>query len=150
MTTRRRFLRTTATAATASSLAGIIPAVAQQDADSKPKFLGVTVLPEYIQSEGIDGILENLIGRVGANAVAISPYVMAEADKETGNREPPADAGAGAVRLLDRPLFGKREVWVTTAPSFEPRKELYAGGKYTVRVINRALNQLEGTDRAVR
>ncbi len=31
----------------------------------------------------------------------------------------------------------------------QPRKELYAGGKYTVRVVNRALNQLEGTNHAV-
>lgn len=30
-----------------------------------------------------------------------------------------------------------------------PREELYANGKYVVRVINRALNQLEGTDRKV-
>ncbi len=30
-----------------------------------------------------------------------------------------------------------------------PRKELYANGKYVVRVINRALNQLEGTSRQV-
>ena len=30
-----------------------------------------------------------------------------------------------------------------------PREELYANGKYTVRVINRALNQLEATDREV-
>ena len=29
------------------------------------------------------------------------------------------------------------------------REELYSGGKYTVRVINRALNRLEGTDRLV-
>ena len=79
------------------------------------RFLGVTVLPEYIQSEGIDGVLDNLVEKVGANAVATSPYLMEEADRETGNREPPA--GAGSVRLLDRPLFGKREVWVRTAPS---------------------------------
>ncbi len=93
------------------------------------KLLGVTVLPEYIQSEGVDGVLDNLV-RIGANAVATSPYLMEEADKETGNREPPADAGAGAVRLLDRPLFGKREVWVTTAPSFTPDKSLYRGLRY--------------------
>ncbi len=30
-----------------------------------------------------------------------------------------------------------------------PREDLFANGKYTVRVINRALNQLEGTDRKV-
>ena len=94
------------------------------------RFLGVTVLPEYIQSEGIDGVLDNLVNKVGANAVATSPYLMEEADKQTGNREPPADAGAGSVRLLDRPLFGKREVWVRTAPSFVPDKSLYEGLRY--------------------
>lgn len=93
------------------------------------KLLGVTVLPEYIQSEGIDGLLDNL-SNIGANAVATSPYLMEEADRETGQREPPADANAGAVRLLDRPLFGKREVWVKTAPSFEPNLSLYAGLRY--------------------
>ena len=30
-----------------------------------------------------------------------------------------------------------------------PREDLYANGKYLVRVLNRALNQLEGTDREV-
>lgn len=93
------------------------------------KLLGVTVLPEYIQSEGIEGLLDNL-AHIGANAVATSPYLMQEADRETGQREPPADANAGAVRLLDRPLFGKREVWVKTAPSFEPNLSLYAGLRY--------------------
>ncbi len=33
--------------------------------------------------------------------------------------------------------------------ALKPREELYANGKYVVRVINRALNQLEGTDREV-
>ena len=94
------------------------------------RFLGVTVLPEYIQSEGVDGVLDNLVNKVGANAVATSPYLMEEADKTSGQREPPADAGAGAVRLLDRPLFGKREVWVRTAPSFEPDRALYEGLRY--------------------
>ena len=93
------------------------------------KLLGITVLPEYIQSEGVDGVLDNMV-RMGVNAVTTSPYLMEEADKETGNREPPADAGAGAVRLLDRPLFGKREVWVRTAPSFVPDKTLYKGLRY--------------------
>lgn len=93
------------------------------------KLLGITVLPEYIQSEGIDGVLGNL-ARIGANAVATSPYLMEEADPETGQREPPADANAGSVRLLDRPLFGKREVYVRTAPSFEPDLALYGGLRY--------------------
>jgi hypothetical protein len=118
---RRRFLR--AAAGTAA-----LPAAVARTAESK-RLVGITVLPEYIQSEGIDGVLGNL-ARAGANAVTTSPYVMAEADERTGTREPPADAGAGSVRLLDRPLWGRREVWVTTAPSFEPRRELYAGLRY--------------------
>ncbi len=93
------------------------------------KLLGITVLPEYIQSEGTDGVINNLV-RIGANAVASSPYLMQEADRQTGQREPPADAKAGSVRLLDRPLFGKREVWVTTVPSFEPDPVLYLGLRY--------------------
>ena len=55
---------------------------------SNQRFLGVTVLPEYIQSEGIDGVLDNLITKVGANAVATSPYLMEEARQ--GNRRPRA------------------------------------------------------------
>ena len=96
----------------------------------EPRFLGVTVLPEYIQSETVDGVLDNLVHTVSATAVAISPYLMEEADETTGNREPPADAGAGAVRLLDRPLWGKRELWVKTAPSFAPDRTLYRGLRY--------------------
>lgn len=98
--------------------------------DITQRFWGVTVLPEYIQSETIDGVLDNLVDKCRANAVAISPYVMEEADRETGNREPPADAGAGNVRLLDRPLWGKRELWVRTAPSFVPDRRLYSGLRY--------------------
>jgi hypothetical protein len=94
------------------------------------KFLGVTVMPEYIQAEGIDRLLDNLVGKAGATAVATSPYVMTEADAATGSREPPIDAGAGAVRLLDRPLWGKRELYVATAPSFEPDLSIYRGLRY--------------------
>ncbi|MCP5110076.1 MAG: hypothetical protein GY953_04500, partial [bacterium] len=94
------------------------------------KFLGVTVLPEYIQTESIDGVLDHLVSDVGATAVATSPYVMAPADEKTGNREPPIDAGAGAVRLLDRPLWGKRELFVKTAASYEPDKRFYEGLRY--------------------
>lgn len=122
---RRKFLQASCAALSAPSLSA-----QAQPVSAEKRFLGVTVFPEYIQSEGVDGVLDNLLRRVGANAVAISPYVMAQADKQTGNREPPADAGAGSVRLLDRPLWGKREVWVTTAPSFEPQRELYKGLRY--------------------
>ena len=93
------------------------------------KELGITVLPEFFQSEGIDAVLRNL-RRAGATAVATSPYVMAPATDGTGSREPPIDAGAGGVRLLDRPLFGRRELFVRTAPSYAPDRALYAGLRY--------------------
>lgn len=90
---------------------------------------GITVMPEYIQAEGIDRVLDNL-ARAGATAVTTSPYVMAIADEKTGSREPPADAGAGKVRLLDRPLWGQRELYVRTSPSYSPDLRLYHGLRY--------------------
>ncbi len=92
--------------------------------------LGITVMPEYIQTEGIEALLDNLIHRAGATAVATSPYVMAPADAASGVREPPADAEAGKVRLLDRPLWGRHELFVRTAPSFAPEPALYRGLRY--------------------
>lgn len=88
---------------------------------------GVTVLPEWAQSEGIEAVLDRLqAARV--TDIATSPYVM-EPDDE-GGREPPADAGAGGVRLLDRELWGRRELRVRSAPSFEPDRALYEGLPY--------------------
>jgi hypothetical protein len=93
------------------------------------RLVGITVLPEYVQSEGAGALLDNL-QRAGVTAVATSPYVMEPADEATGSREPPADADAGSVRLLDRPLWGKRELWVRTAPSWEPDRTHYNGLRY--------------------
>ena len=94
------------------------------------RFSGITILPEYIQNEGVGGALENLQRRARVTAVATSPYVMEPADPKTGSREPPIDADAGSVRLLDRPLWGKRELFVRTAPSFTPNPKHYQGLRY--------------------
>ena len=94
------------------------------------RLVGITVLPEYLQVEGVGAVLDNLVMQAGANAVTTSPYVMEPADEQTGVREPPDDAGAGAVRLLDRPLWGQRELYVRTAPSFVPDRQLYRGLRY--------------------
>lgn len=90
---------------------------------------GITVLPEYIQSEGIKAVLDNL-ERLKCTAVTTSPYVAQEAADGQGAREPPEDAGLGTKRLLDRPLWSRRELWMTAAPSFVPNKELYGDGPY--------------------
>jgi hypothetical protein len=93
------------------------------------RFLGITAMPEYVQNEGIESVLDNLV-RAGVTAVATSPYVMQPDDAQSGGREPPDDAGAGKVRLLDRRLWGRRELFVSTAPSFVPEKRLYQGLRY--------------------
>lgn len=87
-------------------------------------FLGITVLPEYFQVEGVASVISRC-RRAGATAIATSPYVMREVSENEGNREPPIDAGAGKVRLLERPLWGKRELWVETTPSYSPDLNLY-------------------------
>ena len=93
------------------------------------EFVGVTVLPEYIQSEGVTALLDRLHG-VGVTAVSTSPYLMKQVSPDEGHREPPIDAGAGSVRLLDRELWGKLELWVQTAPSFASDRDLYKGLRY--------------------
>ena len=93
------------------------------------KVLGITVLPEWIQSEGIGAVLDRL-QEAGVGAVATSPYVMRPVPDGEGSREPPIDAGAGRVRLLDRKLWGRRELWVETAPSFAADLSLYEGLAY--------------------
>lgn len=96
----------------------------------KNRFLGITVMPEDYQVEGIEQVLRNVKSRAGANAVATSPYVMEPSDQQHGQRQPPIDAGAGGVRLLDRPLWGKRELYTTSSPSFTPNLKLYQGLRY--------------------
>lgn len=93
------------------------------------RLLGVTVMPEYLQSETVNAVLDRLQA-ISVNSITTSPYVMEPADEATGGREPPIDAGAGKVRLLDRPLWGHRELFVRTSPSFEPNKQLYEGLSY--------------------
>ena len=92
--------------------------------------LGITVMPEYVQSDGLDAVLDNIAGVARAGSLTTSPYVAALAKSGTGHREPPSDSGLGQKRLLDRSLWGKRELWMTAAPSFRPDARLYEGLAY--------------------
>ncbi len=103
------------------------------------KTLGITVLGDFILSEGIEPILENL-QRVGATAVACNPTVTAPADRHTGSFQPPDDAGS-SPRLFDRMLFGKRALWVRSGPSFCPRTDFYSGITYPPRRPNDLTDQ---------
>lgn len=92
--------------------------------------LGIVVFPEFFQTEGVDRVLDNLQRRTKLTAIATSPYVMRPATEADGGREPPIDGGAGSVRLLDRPLWGRRELFVRTSVAFEPDLTCYAGLRY--------------------
>jgi hypothetical protein len=99
------------------------------DSHRFPAPLGVTVMPEWFACEGIDAVLDR-VQALGARAIATSPYVLEVARHGEGGREPPIDAGAGRVRPLDRPLFGRHELWVRTAPAFAHDFARYAGLRY--------------------
>ena len=44
--------------------------------DKQNHLLGITVLPEYFQYEGVDAVLANCQNIAGATAITTSPYVM--------------------------------------------------------------------------
>ena len=114
--------------------------------------LGITVLGDFILSEGVEAIIENLL-RIGTTAVAVNPTVTAAADEDTGSFQPPIDAGS-SPRVFDRPLFGKHSLWVRGGVSYQPREEFYKDSAYRPRQTN-DLTELHGAiigqfiDRAV-
>ena len=98
------------------------------------KTLGITVLGDFIVSEGASAIVERLIN-AGVTDVACNPTVTVEAPVGTGTFQPPADAGS-SPRVFDRPLFGKTSLWVNSAPSFKPNPKLYENCRYGPREAN--------------
>jgi len=100
---------------------------------NRPPRLGITVLGDFILSEGVEAVLENL-QRVGATDVACNPTVTAAAEQGQGSFQPPPDAGE-SPRLFDRPLFGKHALWVRSAPSYRPNQQLYRDSPYRPRQV---------------
>jgi len=90
------------------------------------------VLGDFILSEGVEPVLENVTA-AGATAVALNPTVTAEAAEGEGSFQPPDDAGT-SPRLFDRPLFGKRSLWVKSEISYRPDSSFYAESSYRPRV----------------
>jgi len=94
-----------------------------------PVRIGVTVMPEWFQCEGIEPVLDRLAS-AGVSEICTSPYLMELASPADGAREPPADGDAGLVRPLDRPLWGKTETWIRTAPSYVHDFKRFEGLRY--------------------
>ncbi len=104
------------------------------DAATAKPFLGITVLGDFILSEGVDAVLGN-VHRAGATAVACNPTVTAAADEGTGSYQPPIDGGS-SPRVFDRPLFGKHALWVSGGVSYHPNAEFYSDSPYAPRQPN--------------
>ena len=102
---------------------------------AEERLFGVVVLADFVLSEGIDAVLDNVTERVGATAIGVNPTVTAESEEGVGSFQPPSDAGA-SPRLFDRPLFGKQSLWVRSGPSYTPDVSLYEGGTYRPRQPN--------------
>ncbi|MCP3695288.1 MAG: hypothetical protein GY917_24025, partial [Planctomycetaceae bacterium] len=98
------------------------------------RVLGITVLGDFILSEGVEPVIRNL-QRAGVTAVACNPTVTAAADEQTGSFQPPIDAGS-SPRVFDRPLFGQQALWVRSGVSYQPDRECYQDCDYAARQPN--------------
>ncbi|MGH2533016.1 MAG: hypothetical protein ACRDJW_12025 [Thermomicrobiales bacterium] len=86
--------------------------------------LGVVVTPAEVQYEGLERVLDN-IQRTGATAISPTLGVIARAKAGEGTREPPGDV-SGEARLLDRPLWGERELWIQAFSPHEADPVIWA------------------------
>ena len=105
------------------------------------RFLGITVLSPFFQNEGIDAVLDNLIERAGATAVAVNTSVTAPCEAGTGSFQPPSDAET-SPRLFDRPIWGKQAGWLRSGPGHVADPVLYRDSPYPPREPN----DLTGSD----
>lgn len=71
---------------------------------------GIVLTTAEVASEGLETVLDN-VARTGATAIATTLGVLTPGRPGDGTREPPLDV-AGEVRLLDRPLWGRRELYL--------------------------------------
>lgn len=104
------------------------------------RVLGITVLGDYIVSEGPHAVIENVL-RAGATAVACNPTVTAPGNETNGTWQPPSDAGH-SPRTFDRELFGQQALWLRSGVSFRPRAELYRDSPYGPRKTNDLTDEL--------
>jgi hypothetical protein len=89
---------------------------------------GIVLTTAEIASEGLDTVLDT-IARTGANALSTSLGVAVPGQSGAGTREPPLDVG-GQARLLDRPLWGQRELYLQGFNPHEADPALWADVGY--------------------
>ncbi len=99
------------------------------------RFLGITVMTPFIQDEGIEATLANIVDRAGATAVTINTSVVAPMPEGQGQFQPPTDAGS-SPRLFDRTVWGKDYFWFRSGPGHRTHTEFYEGLHYQPRQPN--------------
>jgi len=92
------------------------------------KFLGIQLSPTIVQYEGLQAVMDR-IQDVGADAVCLGFGIARPAEPGQGRREPPLDID-GWERLLDRPLWGKRELWLHGYRTHDYDVSLFADTPY--------------------
>lgn len=91
-------------------------------------FLGVFVHPLHIQNEGLDQVFDTLES-AGTTAICTIPQVARPAEQGKGSRYPDLHID-GYERILDRPVWGRRELTVETFRCCRPNLELYRDSPY--------------------
>lgn len=92
------------------------------------KFLGIVLSPPSVQYEGLQAVMDN-IQSTGAEAICTGVGLALPAEAGEGYREPPLDID-GYERLLDRPLWGRRELLLQGYRTYEADATLYAETHY--------------------
>ena len=92
------------------------------------KFLGMVMTPMDVQVEGL-GVVMDRIAATGATAIGCGRGISREAPKGGGDREPPLDID-GYERVLDRPAWGKRELYLEGFSAAKPDRPLYDDTPY--------------------
>ena len=99
------------------------------------RFLGITVMSPYMQSEGVGAVLANVVDHARATAVACNTSVTAPCAEGDGSFQPPDDAGA-SVHVFDRPLWGQNALWLRSGPGHRADLRLFEASPYKPRTPN--------------
>ncbi|MCZ6678362.1 MAG: hypothetical protein O7E52_14060 [Candidatus Poribacteria bacterium] len=92
------------------------------------KFLGIVMTPLDVQVEGLAAVMDR-IEATGATAISCGHGLNREAPKGQGHRVPPLDID-GYERVFDRPVWGKRELYLEGFSTVKPDLSLYADTPY--------------------
>ena len=109
------------------------------------RFLGITVLSPFFQNEGIDAVLDNVVDRAGATAVAVNTSVTAPSEEGVGSFQPPSDADT-SPRLFDRPIWGRSSGWLRSGPAHAADPALFRDSPYPPREPNDLTDRLAADD----